>query len=74
MKGFSEIRGQMFRMSYDPIIGQFVNVVVPRGIEQSLSIEASERKTPENFEPKIIRHVILKTPPAPAQAQDKKRA
>jgi len=54
MKGFSEIRGRMFRMSYDPISGEFVNVLVPGDIAQASSTAEAERTAPENFKPETI--------------------
>ena len=74
MKGFSEIRGRMFRMSYDPISGEFVNVLVPRDIAQSSSTAVPESTPPENFKPKIISRPESETTSAATQTLYKKRA
>ena len=74
MKGFSEIRGQMFRMSFDPISGEFVNVLVPRDIAQASSTAEAERTAPENFKPKTISSPKVEQPSAATQTLYKKRA
>ena len=74
MKGYSEIRGQMFRMSFDPISGEFVNVLVPRDITQSSATAEPERTAPENFNPKTISRPKVEQPSAAPQTLYKKRA
>ena len=74
MKGFSEIRGQMFRMSYDPISGEFVNVLVPRDIAPAALTAVPERTAPENFKPKIISRPESETTSVATQTLYKKRA
>ncbi len=74
MKGFSEFRGQMFRMSFDPVSGEFVNVVVAHGIAQTVSTEMGAIKTQEDFKPKIVSRSEIKTRPVTAQSLRKKQA
>ena len=74
MKGFSEIRGQMFRMSFDPISGEFVNVLVPRDIAQASTATVPENTAPENFKPKTISSPKVEQPSAATQTLYKKRA
>jgi hypothetical protein len=74
MKGFSEFRGQMFRMSYDPCSGEFVNVPVPRNIAKTPPTEMLAGKTEDNFKPKIVSRSEFKTRSIPTSVRGKKRA
>ena len=74
MKGFIEIRGQMFRMSFDPISGEFVNVLVPRDIAQASTATVPENTAPENFKPKTISSPMVEQVSVATQTLYKKRA
>jgi hypothetical protein len=74
MKGFSEFRGQMFRMSFDPVSGEFENVVAPHGIAQTLSTESLATRPEEDFKPKIISRSEIRTRPFTTQSLRKKQA
>jgi hypothetical protein len=74
MKGFSEFRGQMFRMSYDPGSREFVNVPVPRNIAQTPQAEVLASKTEDNFKPKIVSRSEFKTRSIQTKVLGKKRA
>jgi hypothetical protein len=74
MKGFSEFRGQMIRMSFDAVSGEFVNVVVPHGIAQTLSTESLATRPEEDFKPKIISRSEIRTRPVTTQSLRKKQA
>jgi hypothetical protein len=74
MKGFSEFRGLMLRMSFDAVSGEFVNVVVPHSVAQNLSTESLATKPEENFKPKIVSRSQIKRRDVETQALRKKRA
>jgi hypothetical protein len=74
MKGFSEFRGQMFRMSYDPGSDEFVNVPVPRNTAQAPPTEVLARTSEDNFKPKIVSRSEIKTRSIPIKLLGKKRA
>jgi hypothetical protein len=74
MKGFSEFRGQMFRMSFDPVSGEFLNVAIPQDIARIFSTDVTAHKTAENFKPKIVSRTEIKTPSIPTRVIRKKRA
>lgn len=74
MKDFSQVHGQLYRMSYDPISGEFMNVVAPLHITQTVLTVPLESKVPENFKPKLVSRSEFQKPSTPAKTLHKKRA
>ena len=74
MKGFSEIRGHMFRMSYDPIRGEFLNIAVTPSIVETVSVAVSQHKKTQYLKPKIISRSKPQTRPTTLQSLRKKQA
>jgi hypothetical protein len=71
MKGFNEIRGQMFRTSYDATTGEFISVPVAHIFLVNASVPETQ-SPPEYFWPRAVEQ--QKPAPAPSRKRSRRSA
>ncbi len=80
MKGFSEIRGQLFRTSYDAATGEFVNMPVAHEFVASLDAVETVSSTATSPQPPTYLHtqappqIKSESAPAPLRQRFKRSA
>ena len=80
MKGFSEIRGQLFRTSYDAATGEFVNLPVVHEFVASLDVSKSVSTSEINPQPpaylqtQVPQHIKSESAAAPLRQRFKRSA
>lgn len=80
MKGFSEIRGQLFRTSYDETAGEFVNVPVAHEFVASLDVSKTvstaeiNPQPPTHLQTQAPQHIKSESAPAPLRQRFKRSA